>query len=336
MLGAAQGTWTRSPVKIWTNSILKVCQKLKGVDLFVSNVSTICLQESIERVAQKLLKLKSFSVNHNISSVNEIVKTLLRIPEFWLFCYNNIKNNLGTLFLNGTGFVLEKHITLDIITLDYFQNLSISIFWGNFNFGFTCNVLKLQGNIKFLRIAGLRNKIVQKGMSVILEQVSEHKFLNCNFGFRRERFSHDALIYISQNVSPGLWAIEGCIPKCFNRLNYKRLVNLISKNYVSQQVFIDLIYKVLKIELVFIKSRFKKHKTLYIQQSSAVSFILYNIYLHELDAFIVESNLFSKFWNNKQAAVNLNNKKFIKLTKEKRLQGDVKKKYENTIRNYVF
>lgn len=82
MLRAIQGTQTRSFVKIWNNNILKVCQKFKGVDLFVLNMSTICSQESVEHIAIKLLELKSFSIKNNISSVNEIVKILLRMPEF--------------------------------------------------------------------------------------------------------------------------------------------------------------------------------------------------------------------------------------------------------------
>jgi len=322
ILSAMQGTWTRSSVKIWNKSRLKVCQKFKGVDLFVCNTSTICLQEFIERVAQNLLKLKSFSVKCNISSVNEIVKLLLKMPEFWLFCYNSVNYGLNILSLKKISFIRKKKILLNGITLEYFQNLSLCIIWGNFNFGFTCNFSKLQRNIKLLRIAGLRNKIVQKGMSVILEQVSEHQFLHCSFGFRRARFSHDALIYISQKVSSRFWAIKGNIS--FIQLNHKRLVNLIIKNYASQQIFIDLIYKMLKTELIFINSLFMRHKKKDKPQSSTVNFILYNIYLHELDVFIVKNNVFTQFWKKKP--IHLSNKNRIKFTKEERFQGDTLKK----------
>jgi len=178
--------------------------------------------------------------------------------------------------------------------LEYFQNLSIIILEGNFSFDFTCNVFNQQKNIKFLRICGLRNKIVQKVMSIILEQLSEHKFLNCSFGFRRERFYHDALNYISQKAPRSLWAIEGSISKRFYRLNYKRLVNLITKKYVSQQVFIDLIHKMLYTKGVFTNNLFISHKIIYLQKSLAIGFTLYNIYLHELDLFIVENNIFTK------------------------------------------
>lgn len=236
---------------------------------------------------------------------------LLRMPEFWLFCYNTIKNNFGISFLN-------------VINLDYFQNLAISIIWGNFNFKY--NISLTQKNIRVLRVAGLQNKIVQKGMSIILEQVSEHKFLNCSFGFRRERSAHDALIYLSQNIIPGFWAIEGNIYKWFNRLNSKKITNLIKRKYVSQQVFIDLISKVLKTELVFISRFYFRQINLSIPQNSTVSFILHNIYFHELDIFMIKSTIFTKFQCVQQITVKLNNTQFFKFTKEDRFQGEIIKK----------
>jgi len=334
MLRAIQGTQTRSFVQIWNNNILKVCQKFKGVDLFVWNISTICSQESVEHIAIKLLELKSFSIKNNISSVNEIVKILLRMPEFWIFCYENSANNSG----NTLIFETRKNVTLTSMHLEYFQNLSIIILKGNFSFDFTCNVSNQQKNIKFLRMCGLRNKIVQKVMSIILEQLSEHKFLNCSFGFRRERFYHDALNYISQKAPRSLWAIEGSISKCFYRLNYKRLVNLITKKYVSQQVFIDLIHKMLYTKGVFTNNLFISYKIIYLQKSLAIDFTLYNIYLHELDLFIVENNIFTTFWNNKQVIVNSKPNRLATLTEKKCFQGDYvkKKKNENIMINCVF
>jgi len=40
-------------------------------------------------------------------------------------------------------------------------------------------------------------------MAVILEQLSEHKFYECNFGFRRGKSTHDALAYIKKKVPSG-------------------------------------------------------------------------------------------------------------------------------------
>lgn len=58
------------------------------------------------------------------------------------------------------------------------------------------DIPKLQGGLHTLGITDSRNKIVQKGLAVILEELSEHRFLNCSFGFRKSRSSHDFLAYI--------------------------------------------------------------------------------------------------------------------------------------------
>jgi retron-type reverse transcriptase len=133
---------------------------------------------------------------------------------------------------------------------------------------------------------------VQKGMAVILEELSEHRFDEGSFGYRRGKSSHDALAYIRKKVPSGNWAIEGDISKCFDRFNHNRLVSLIKKKYVSQQVFIDLLYKSLRAKILSINSSFiNKIGT---PQGSVVSPILANIFLHELDMFVRNSDQLKK------------------------------------------
>lgn len=106
----------------------------------------------------------------------------------------------------GGSSLTKKTVTLDGINLDFFQKLSKLIPKGRFQFGpiRRVNIPKPQGGTRPLGIADSRDKIVQKGMAVILEQLSELKFYECSFGSRRGRSTHDALAYIKKKVPSGM------------------------------------------------------------------------------------------------------------------------------------
>ena len=244
-------------------------------------------KRSSKTIAEELSRLREHSEQNNINEVNNSVKSLLSNPEFWILCYESIKGNPGVQSSGGSIFT-GKSETMDGIDLDFFNKLSINIPKGNFKFGpiRKAAIPKPQGGLRPLGIADSRDKIVQKGLAVILEELSEHRFLDCSFGFRRGRSCHDAIAFVKRKVPSGMWAIEGDISKCFDRFNHKRLVSLIRKKYVSHQVFIDLLYKALKTKIISINSSFINK--LGTPQGSVVSPILCNIYLHELDIFINE------------------------------------------------
>jgi len=94
-------------------------------------------------------------------------------------------------------------------------------------------------------------------------------------------------------------------------------VSLVKKKYVSEQVFVDLLYKALKTKIISINSSFiNKIGT---PQGSVVSPILSNIYLHELDCFINKSETIGKFRKKKPAS---NNPKFVSFIKFSKAELD--------------
>lgn len=332
---AVIGGGTRSPVM--RGSRLKVYPILKGAGISARRLITTGAEEqSLEWLTQELINLRVSSVKNDFERVNFIVNSLLGSPEFWAHCYESIKSNPGTHALGGGDIDNLKPLTLDGIDLDFFTTLAKAIKTGRFRFGSSRLTLipKPQGGTRPLGIANSRDKIVQKGIAIILEQVAEHRFYEGSFGSRRGKSCHDALKYVRRKVPSGTWAIEGDISKCFDNFEHKRLVSLISKKYISLQIFKDLLYKALKVRIVSLNSTFvNKIGT---PQGSVVRPILSNILLHKLDMYVTESFEMSKFRNKKNPAVNHKFTQFIKPTKSELLQADSVRSAKGKLKYWQF
>jgi hypothetical protein len=91
---------------------------------------------------------------------------------------------------------------------------------------------------------------------------------------------------------------------CFDSFNYKKLVSLVKKHYISQQVFVDLIYKASALQILSEKDLiFNVNMNTF--KESVVSLLLCNIFFHELDKFVLESLMTAKFRNGVLYAKNL-------------------------------
>lgn len=279
-------------------------------------------------IAQELKRLSKYSKKNNIDKVNHIIKVLLGNPDFWIQCYGSIKSGFGGSYIH------KKMVSLDGICLDFFQKLSNLFLKGRFQFGLTRKVSRVKWQSDTSSLRDFKNKIVQKGMAVILDVLSEHRFDECSFGSRRGRSVHDALVFIKKKVPSGVWAIEGKINKCFKRFDHKKLVFLIKKKYVSEQVFVDLLYKALKFKIIRIHD-FSVNK-ISIQQSSVVNLILSNIYLHELDLFINQGELMGRYYKVKSARINYKFVSFIKFSNIEFREAENLKKGKGKLKYWKF
>ena len=140
--------------------------------------------------------------------------------------------------------------------------------------------IQKKNNRKKLRPLGIptfTDKLVQEVLRMILEAVYEPIFLDVSHGFRPKRSCHTALKQLRREFNGTRWFVEGDIKGCFDNINHAVLVGLL---------ITKLIYKFLKAGYL---ENWQYHKTYSgTPQGGIISPLLANIYLHELDKFVMK------------------------------------------------
>jgi group II intron reverse transcriptase/maturase len=93
----------------------------------------------------------------------------------------------------------------------------------------------------------LEDKIVQKGMSQILEAIYEADFLDCSHGFRPRRGCHTALVAVDQQIMtrPVNHVVEMDIRQFFDRVSHRKLLRLLQQR-IQDRNFLLLIWRFLR------------------------------------------------------------------------------------------
>ena len=135
-----------------------------------------------------------------------------------------------------------------------------------------------------LGIPTFTDKLVEEVLRMILEAVYEPVFLPVSHGFRPGKSCHTALKSLKREFNGSRWFVEGDIKGCFDNINHEVLISFI-RNKIRDARLIKLIYKFLKAGYL---EDWKYHKTYSgCPQGGVASPILSNIYLHELDKFVM-------------------------------------------------
>lgn len=148
--------------------------------------------------------------------------------------------------------------------------------------------IQKQNNRKKLRPLGIptfTDKLVQEVLRMILEAVYEPVFLDVSHGFRPKRSCHTALKQLRREFNGARWFVEGDIKGCFDNINHAVLVGLLN-NKIKDARITKLIFKFLKAGYL---ENWQYHKTYSgTPQGGIISPLLANIYLHELDKFVMK------------------------------------------------
>ena len=130
-----------------------------------------------------------------------------------------------------------------------------------------------------LGISALENKIVERGITWILESIYEQDFLNCSYGFRPSRNAHQALKELNDLVmfQPVNHIVEADIKGFFDNVSHEKLMEFI-RIRIKDTTLLNLIKKFLKAGYVDDGVLVKPDSGT--PQGSILSPILANIFLH--------------------------------------------------------
>nr|UYR50797.1 hypothetical protein [Morchella crassipes] len=235
---------------------------------------------------------------------NGIIRILAN-PGFLQTCYMLIKGKPGNM---SRGITKE---TLDGIEYEWFENTGAKILNGSFNFTPARKVLipkpfpphhyVVGGDARGGRVLGKkekrplgvgvpREKIVQKGLQVILEAIYEPEYLDCSHGFRPNRSSPSALKHIYLKGHHHTWVIQGDISKCFDRIPHNVIMKLL-KEKIKDERFLTIVNKSLKVGPLDPITKRVVRSDIGTPQGSVRSPLLANIVLHEFDKYMINTIL---------------------------------------------
>lgn len=147
---------------------------------------------------------------------------------------------------------------------------------------------KVDGKQRPLGIPTVRDRIVQASTKEILEPIFEADFLDCSYGFRPNRCTHDALEEIRRQTNAGYTVVlDADIEGYFDNINHERLVEVVGQR-ISDRRILKLIRQWLSSGIVEAGA---VHETdMGTPQGGVISPLLANIYLHEFDKFWTQQN----------------------------------------------
>jgi len=276
-------------------------------------------------------RLTTFKINKCGKYIN-ITKELLCDPDFLRLAYSKIKSN------NGVNTKATDNETLDAISSEWFDKAANLIKNAQYKFkpARMKDIPKASSNEKrIITITNSRDKIIQKAIALVLEMIYERDevFLEVSHGFRPNKGCHTALKQIKYGWSAIPWYIEADVSKAFDDINRNILINLLKKK-ISDKRFIDLILQMYKVDILNLKGFWLKKKN-GIMQGNILSPILCNIYLHELDSFVI-NDIINKYKKGDKPVINKEYRKLIGLKEhEKRLPQHIQKTITQSRRRQI-
>lgn len=143
------------------------------------------------------------------------------------------------------------------------------------------NMPKPDGRQRPLGIPGVRDRVVQAAMKIVIEPIFEADFEGCSYGFRPKRSAHEANEVIRETVNRGYnWVVDADIENYFDSIDQGKLMEMVERR-ISDRRMRKLIRKFLGAGVLEDgKVRTTSTGT---PQGGVLSPLLANIYLNYLD-----------------------------------------------------
>jgi len=153
---------------------------------------------------------------------------------------------------------------------------------------------KTDGRQRPLGIAALEDKIVQRAVGTVLNQIWEEDFRGFSYGFREKRSQHQALdaLYVGITQRKVDWVLDLDIKSFFDKIGHEWMIQFVEHRIGDQRV-VRLIRKWLKAGVMDDGRWFETEEGT--PQGSVISPVLANLYLHYVLDLWVEA------WRKKEA-----------------------------------
>jgi group II intron reverse transcriptase/maturase len=198
--------------------------------------------------------------------------------ELWITAYVKLSCNLGSL-TRGTD-----SSTIDGTSLETLKAIQAKVLTGSYPWGSIRRIwIPKKVGAKPLGIPNFQDRIVQEVIRMLLDAIYEPRFKDCSHGFRSKRGQHSSIKYVRAWFPGTTWYIEGDISKCFDSIDHRVLLALLSRR-IRDRKFIGLIESGLKSKVIDCKV--VSTTELGTPQGGVISPLLSNIYLHEMDRYI--------------------------------------------------
>src|SRR3954454_24019091 len=88
-----------------------------------------------------------------------------------------------------------------------------------------------------LSIPTVRDRVVQAATKIVIEPIFEADMLECSFGFRPKRSTHDALqVLIDESWRGARWVAESDVSNCFEAIPHSGLMTAIEERISDRHV----------------------------------------------------------------------------------------------------
>jgi RNA-directed DNA polymerase len=139
---------------------------------------------------------------------------------------------------------------------------------------------KLDGGTRVLGVTALEDKIVQRALVEVLNQIYEVDFLGFSYGYRPGRSQHDALdaLHVGITRKKVSWVLDADIRGYFDAIDHEWLVKFVEHRVADRRI-VRLIQKWLRAGVLEEDGR-KIQNEMGTPQGGGISPLLANIYLH--------------------------------------------------------
>lgn len=138
---------------------------------------------------------------------------------------------------------------------------------------------KPNGKMRPLGIPAYEDRLVQSVMAEILNDVYEPRFLECSYGFRPKRSTHDVVKYINQTIMTKKvnYILDADIKGFFDNLDQRWLMKFLEHD-IADRNFLRYVSRFLKSGIMDEGNKLESDKGT--PQGGQISPVLANVYLH--------------------------------------------------------